>query len=152
MESNNDEERQIHQNDLRNNDERRMDGGHPEQPWGNNINWGGARQGGVGHEFGEADDHRFEHGFKEGFTRAREIFWRDFMRKAGDARLMGQQLVDSAGGATPQSEAMFMMEATYRSVADSIAKSHTLYPGALPADLDINDESINIRFRALFNY
>jgi hypothetical protein len=33
---------------------------------------------------------RFRDGFIDGFTRAREIFWRDLMRKAGECRLMSE--------------------------------------------------------------
>ena len=79
---------------------------------------------------------RFADGFREGFTRAREIFWRDFMRKAGDARLMGDLLVGTPAEDIDEAKKFALMEVVYRSVADTIAKSHTLYPGAVTVSDD----------------
>jgi hypothetical protein len=80
---------------------------------------------------GQPEEDRFADGFKDGFGRAREIFWRDFMRKAGDARLMSEQIREL----NPlKADEFALMDAIYRSVADNIARSHNLYPGAIAGD------------------
>lgn len=105
---------------------------------------------------GPSKEDRFADGFQEGFSRAREIFWRDFMRKAGDARLMAQIIADSPGDNSTQSENFALMVTVYRSVADAIAKSHTLYPGAVHVDLDLENptgsQNTTVRFDGLFKY
>lgn len=91
---------------------------------------------------------RFQDGFIDGFTRAREIFWRDLMRKAGECHLMieatdNQSLKDNLSA----------MEASYRVSADLIARSHTVYPGALAPGSDPEDPRYTIKFEDnLFRY
>jgi len=94
------------------------------------------------------EQERFAAGFIDGFTRAREIFWRDLMRRAGECRLMGE----SAN--TPELKSQFSsMEVTYRNSADLISRSHTLYPGALPPGADANDPRFSVKFDDnLFRY
>lgn len=96
---------------------------------------------------------RFADGFKEGFTRAREIFWRDFMRKAGDAHLMGDLLVGTPAEDLEEAKKFALMEVVYRSVADTISKSHTLYPGAVTIDSeDPDNPSTTVDYNDLFRY
>jgi len=91
---------------------------------------------------------RFRDGFIDGFTRAREIFWRDLMRKAGECRLMGES-TDSP----TLKEHMAAMEVAYRVSADLISRSHTVYPGALGSDASIDDPRYTIKFdEDLFKY
>lgn len=96
---------------------------------------------------------RFADGFKEGFTRAREIFWRDFMRKAGEAHLMGDLLVGTPAEDVEEAKKFALMEVVYRSVADTIARSHTLYPGAITIDSeDMENSSTTVDYKNLFRY
>lgn len=96
---------------------------------------------------------RFADGFKEGFSRAREIFWRDFMRKAGDARLLGDLLVGTPAEDIEEAKKFALMEVVYRSVADTIAKSHTLYPGAVKIDSeDEENPDTTVNYNKLFDY
>ena len=99
------------------------------------------------------DDHnrepdRFSDGFLEGFVRAREIFWRDLMRRAGECRLMA----DTTQSPTLK-EHFAGMEVAYRNSADLISRSHTLYPGALPKDASPDDPRFSVKFDDnLFRY
>ena len=96
---------------------------------------------------------RFADGFQEGFSRAREIFWRDFMRKAGDARLMGDLLVGTPAEDIEEAKKFALMEVVYRSVADTIAKSHTLYPGAVAIDKNTPEGTeTGVKHDTLYNY
>lgn len=79
---------------------------------------------------------RFQDGFIDGFGRAREIFWRDLMRRAGECKLMCEN-TDSES----LKESMKAMEAAYRNAAELIARSHTVYPGALQGDSNPEDEN-----------
>lgn len=91
---------------------------------------------------------RFADGFIDGFTRAREIFWRDLMRRAGECRLMSESTDNPA-----LKEHFDTMEVTYRNSADLISRSHTLYPGALPKDASVNDPRFSVKFDDnLFRY
>ncbi len=91
---------------------------------------------------------RFADGFIDGFTRAREIFWRDLMRRAGECKLM----CDNASTESLK-EHFASMEVAYRNAADLISRSHTLYPGALPKDADPNDPRFSVKFDDnLFRY
>lgn len=50
-------------------------------------------------------------------------------------------------------ESLMAMETAYRNSADYIARSHTLYPGALPKDADPNDIRFSIKYdENLFKY
>lgn len=94
------------------------------------------------------DEDRFRDGFIDGFVRAREIFWRDFMRRAGECKLM-------ADNAESQSvkDTMSAMEVSYRNAADLVARSHTLYPGALQADASPDDPRFTVKFNEdLYRY
>lgn len=96
---------------------------------------------------------RFADGFKEGFTRAREIFWRDFMRKAGEAHLMGELLVGTPAEDIEEAKKFALMEVVYKSVAETIARSHTVYPGAVkddPGNQGVRNSTIN--YDDLFKY
>lgn len=84
----------------------------------------------------ESGEDRFRAGFMDGFGRAREIFWRDLMRRAGECKLMYDN-TDS----DQLKESMRAMEAAYRNSAELIARSHTLYPGALRGDSNPNNET-----------
>lgn len=96
---------------------------------------------------------RYAEGFTEGFSRARAIFWRDFMRKAGDAHLMGDLLVGTPAEDVEEAKKFALMEVVYRSVADTIARSHTLYPGAITIDSeDIEAPSTTVDYNNLFKY
>jgi hypothetical protein len=94
------------------------------------------------------DQERFAAGFIEGFSRAREIFWRDLMRRAGECRLMGESAT------TPELKSQFSsMEVAYRNSADLISRSHTLYPGALPPGASADDPRFSVKFDDnLFRY
>ena len=94
------------------------------------------------------DEERFASGFIEGFTRAREIFWRDLMRRAGECRLMGES------AATPELKSHFSsMEISYRNSADLISRSHTLYPGAIPPGASVDDPRFSVKYdENLFRY
>lgn len=101
------------------------------------------------------EEDRFADGFQEGFGRAREIFWRDFMRKAGELRLMIDQMKESLGDSAEDSRAIELlasMEGVYRNTADTVARSHTLYPGALSNDADPNDKRYTVRYDDLYKY
>lgn len=94
------------------------------------------------------DQDRFRDGFIDGFTRAREIFWRDLMRRAGEARLMAEN-------AESQSvrDNMSALEVAYRNAADMVSRSHTLYPGAIRGDADPEDPRFTVNYDAnLFKY
>lgn len=96
---------------------------------------------------------RFADGFREGFSRAREIFWRDFMRKAGEVRLMSDLLVDTPAEDLDEAKKFALMEVVYRSVADTIARSHTLYPGAIQgSEEDLGSENTTVNYNDLFRY
>lgn len=75
----------------------------------------------------EEEDDRYAEGFKEGFSRAREIFWRDFMRRAGEAKMLNDSTKESLGHGL---ESFAITEAAYRNCADMVSRGHTLYPGA----------------------
>jgi hypothetical protein len=94
------------------------------------------------------EEERFAAGFIDGFTRAREIFWRDLMRRAGECRLMGES------AATPELKSHFSsMEISYRNSADLISRSHTLYPGAIPPGASVDDPRFSVKFdEDLFRY
>jgi hypothetical protein len=94
-------------------------------------------------------DERFAAGFIDGFSRAREIFWRDLMRRAGECKLMYDN-TDSES----LKESVKSMEAAYRNGAELIARSHTMYPGALRSDSNIGDEnpSYTISYDDLYKY
>lgn len=94
------------------------------------------------------DNDRFADGFIDGFSRAREIFWRDLMRRAGECKLMGEC------AATPELKSHFSsMEVSYRNAADLISRSHTLYPGALPPGASADDPRFSVKFDDnLFRY
>jgi hypothetical protein len=94
------------------------------------------------------DEDRFRDGFIDGFTRAREIFWRDLMRKAGECKLMAET-TDSQS----LKDNLSAMEAAYRVSADLISRSHTVYPGALTPDADQDDPRYTVKFdNNLFRY
>ena len=94
------------------------------------------------------EEDRFRDGFIDGFTRAREIFWRDLMRKAGECRLMSEVTTNQSF-----KDNLAAMEAVYRFSADLISRSHTLYPGAIPRDIDADDPRFNVKFdENLFRY
>lgn len=100
-----------------------------------------------GHERNPHED-RFRDGFIDGFTRAREIFWRDLMRKAGECRLM-IEVTDSPS----LKEHMASLEAAYRVSADLISRSHTVYPGAIAPGSDPEDPRYTVKFdNNLFRY
>lgn len=84
---------------------------------------------------------RFRDGFIDGFTRAREIFWRDLMRKAGECRLMSE-VTDSES----LKEHLAALEAAYRVSADLISRSHTVYPGAILSGSDPEDPRYTVKF------
>lgn len=91
---------------------------------------------------------RFADGFIDGFTRAREIFWRDLMRRAGECKLMA----DSSQSESLK-ESLAGMEVAYRNAADLISRSHTLYPGALPREASPDDPRFSVKFDGnLFRY
>lgn len=93
-------------------------------------------------------EERFAAGFMDGFTRAREIFWRDFMRKAGECRLMAEN-----SQSEPLKEQLYAMEVAYRNAADLASRSHTLYPGALPAGANPDDPRYTVKFNEdLYRY
>jgi len=101
---------------------------------------------------GQPEEDRFADGFKDGFSRAREIFWRDFMRKAGDARLMSEQIraLNSV-----KADEFAVMDAVYRSVADNIARSHNLYPGAISGDKAVDGPDglgYSVEYNHLYRY
>lgn len=91
---------------------------------------------------------RFADGFIDGFTRAREIFWRDLMRKAGECKLMADNSKSES-----LKEQLYAMEVAYRNSADLISRSHTLYPGALPKNANPDDPRFSVKFDDnLFRY
>jgi len=92
---------------------------------------------------------RFADGFNEGFSRSREIFWRDMMRRAGECKLM----CDNTDSETIK-ETMKAMEAAYRNAAELIARSHTVYPGALEDNSTPDDESpsYTVSYNDFFKY
>lgn len=93
-------------------------------------------------------DDRFAAGFIDGFSRAREIFWRDLMRRAGECRLMAENSQSET-----LKEHFAAMDVAYRNAADLISRSHTLYPGALPKDANPNDPRFSVKFDDnLFRY
>lgn len=99
-------------------------------------------------EDGNREPDRFADGFIDGFTRAREIFWRDLMRRAGECHLMGENSQSES-----LKEHFASMEVAYRNSADLISRSHTLYPGALPKDADPSDPRFSVKFDDnLFRY
>ena len=87
------------------------------------------------------NEDRFRDGFIDGFTRAREIFWRDLMRRAGEAKLMAEN-------ATSQSvrDHLCSQEVAYRNAADMVSRSHTLYPGAISPDADPEDPRFTVNY------
>ena len=94
------------------------------------------------------EEDRFADGFQEGFSRAREIFWRDFMRRAGECKLMA----DNADSQTVKDN-LSAMEVSYRNAADLVARSHTLYPGALQSDASPDDPRYTVKFNEdLYKY
>lgn len=94
------------------------------------------------------DEDRFQDGFIDGFTRAREIFWRDLMRKAGECKLMSE-----ATDSQSLKDNLSAMEAAYRVSADLISRSHTVYPGAIAAGSDPEDPRYTIKYDDnLFRY
>jgi len=96
---------------------------------------------------GDHED-RFADGFLEGFVRARQLFWRDLMRRAGECRTMLQ-----SSDSEELKQHLAAMEAAYRNSADLVARSHTLYPGSLPKGADPNDPRFGVNFDDnLFRY
>lgn len=94
------------------------------------------------------NEDRFADGFIDGFVRAREIFWRDFMRRAGECRLMAESAESQS-----VKDNLSAMEVAYRNAADMAARSHTLYPGALSPDADPEDPRFTVKFdNNLFRY
>jgi hypothetical protein len=94
------------------------------------------------------DQDRFTDGFIDGFTRAREIFWRDLMRRAGECHLMAENSQSES-----LRESFAAMEVAYRNSADLISRSHTLYPGALAKDANPDDPRFTVKFDDnLFKY
>lgn len=101
-----------------------------------------------GDHYVPTNEDRFQDGFIDGFTRAREIFWRDLMRKAGECKLMSE-----ATDSQSLKDNLSAMEAAYRVSADLISRSHTVYPGALSADSDPEDPRYTVKFdNNLFRY
>ena len=93
-------------------------------------------------------DDRFQDGFIEGFVRAREIFWRDYMRRAGECKLMGE-----SADSQQVKDTMSAMEVAYRNAADIASRSHTLYPGALEKDANPDDHRFTVKYDDdLFRY
>lgn len=76
-------------------------------------------------------DNAYTQGFEEGFSRARQIFWRDFMRKAEDARIASAQLRSASEDNEEQAIYFALLDSTYITAAHTVARSHTLYPGAV---------------------
>lgn len=96
---------------------------------------------------------RYAEGFTEGFSRARAIFWRDFMRKAGEAHLMGELLVGTPAEDVEEAKKFALMEVVYKSVAETIARSHTLYPGAVKDEAGAEGRgATTINYDDLFKY
>ncbi len=96
----------------------------------------------------QRENDRFGDGFIDGFTRAREIFWRDLMRRAGEAKLMA----DNADSQTVKDQ-LCSMEVAYRNAADMVSRSHTLYPGAIKPDADPEDPRFSVTYDGnLFKY
>lgn len=94
------------------------------------------------------DEDRFRDGFIDGFVRAREIFWRDFMRRAGECKLMAES-ADSQS----VKDTLSAQEVAYRNAADLVSRSHTLYPGALERDADPDDPRFTVKYdKDLFKY
>lgn len=94
------------------------------------------------------EEDRFADGFQEGFGRAREIFWRDFMRRAGEAKLMA----DNAESQQVK-DVLSAQEVAYRNAADLVSRSHTLYPGALQQDAETDDPRFTVKYDGdLFKY
>ena len=89
---------------------------------------------------GPSDDSRFEHGFLEGFTRARQIFWRDAVRRAKESEFLASQLRASNPAGDAMADSLDSMAAAYMNIADLISKSHTLYPGALQDNFDSRNQ------------
>lgn len=93
-------------------------------------------------------ENRFAAGFMEGFTRSRQIFWRDFMRRAVECKLMAET-ADSQS----VKDTLSAQEVAYRNAANLVARSHTLYPGALQADADKDDPRFTVEFNEdLYRY
>ena len=61
----------------------------------------------------------------------RQIFWRDFMRKAEDARIASAQLRSASEHNQEQAIYFALLDSTYITAAHTVARSHTLYPGAV---------------------
>lgn len=76
------------------------------------------------------DDPRFEHGFLEGFSRARQIFWRDCQRRAKEAESMAAHIRSMKNGDQSLAATFDTVAATYINACDLISKGHSLYPGA----------------------
>ena len=101
------------------------------------------------------EEDRFQDGFIDGWVRSREVFWRDFMRKAGELRLIIDQMKESLGDSAEDSHAIEIlasMEGVYRNSADVVSRSHTLYPGALSSDSDPQDKRFTVRYDDLYKY
>jgi hypothetical protein len=82
----------------------------------------------------QMEDNRFADGFFDGFTRARQIFWRDFYRKSIEFNKLASDLERS--NLPDLSEKFYLMAHLYSGVCDLIAQSHSLYPGAAVFDED----------------
>jgi hypothetical protein len=91
---------------------------------------------------------RYDDGFIEGFSRSREIFWRDLMRRAGECRLMSE----STDSQTLR-EHLAAMDVAYRNAADIVSRAHTLYPGSLPKDASHDDPRFTVKYEGnLYRY
>lgn len=88
----------------------------------------------------QMDDNRFADGFADGFTRARQIFWRDFYRKSVELDTLASNLEKS--NLTELAEKFYFMSHLYSGVCDLISKSHSLYPGAIVSGED--DEEVKL--------
>ena len=96
----------------------------------------------------EPEEDRFRDGMIDGFTRARQILWRDYMRRAGECRLMAENAESQQ-----VKDTLSAQEVAYRNAADIAARSHTLYPGALEKDADPDDPRFTIKYDDdLFRY
>lgn len=91
---------------------------------------------------------RFRDGMIDGWVRAREVFWRDFMRRAGECKLMAEN-ADSQ----QVKDILSAQEVAYRNAADLVSRSHTLYPGALEQDASPDDPRFTVKYDGdLFKY
>ena len=75
------------------------------------------------------DSEAYEDGFENGFYQARVHFWAEFMIKAGDMKMLYQQLRKSSGDNSIEADAFALIEATYMNAADAILRGSRQFPG-----------------------